>query len=312
MIHVIGDIILDCYINGTVDRVSPEAPVPVINIKSQENKLGGAGNVASVLSDFNSPVKVWTSFANDENGKILQDLLFRKKIEVHNFALSEVSTCKTRILASGQQVARLDKEINSTALGVEELALIIHEIKPGDSLIVSDYSKGLLPPLADFLYKLKQKNIETYIDPKDADISKYKHCFLLKPNLKELKLATLSVPDIDIDAQANWVMQQAQADICLVTKSSEGMSLYSTDGRFDFEVIPRQVYDVTGAGDTVIAALAYARYKGLSLTDAAFFANYCAAYAVTKIGCARMNIAELSTIMSDNQICLDILSDVKG
>ena len=104
MIHVIGDVILDRYINGTVDRISPEAPVPVVNMYSQENKLGGAGNVASMLSDFRVPLKVWTSFASDNAGELVNNLLIDRKIDFHNFQKSEVSTCKTRILAGAQQI----------------------------------------------------------------------------------------------------------------------------------------------------------------------------------------------------------------
>ena len=118
MIHVIGDIILDCYINGIVDRVSPEAPVPIVNIPSQENRLGGAGNVASVLSDFKTKVKIWTSFASDDAGETIQKLLLNRQIEVHNFKISKISTRKTRILAGGQQVVRLDEEKNRWLLAM--------------------------------------------------------------------------------------------------------------------------------------------------------------------------------------------------
>ncbi len=312
MIHVIGDVILDCYISGSVDRVSPEAPVPIVKIHSQKNRLGGAGNVASVLSDFKTAVKVWTSFASDEAGEMLQALLLSQQIEVHNFQISETSTRKTRILAEGQQVVRLDEEKKSAPISEDALTSIISQINPKDQVIISDYDKGLLPLLGDFLYALKQKKVETYVDPKGSDFSKYKNCFLIKPNMKELRHATLEKPDSDIDAKVRFLMQKAGADVCLLTKSAEGMSLYSPDKKRDFGIISSEVYDVTGAGDTVIAALAFARNKQLSLTDAASFSNYCAAYAVTKIGCAQMDIPELTYIMSQNEAFLNILPDVKG
>ena len=128
MIHVIGDVILDRYINGSVERVSPEAPVPIVNKCSQENKLGGAGNVASILSDFDAPLRVWTSFASDSVGEIVSDLFLYRKIEVHNFQKSEVSTCKTRIIAGGQQIVRLDEEKKSSPVSEDELNLMVSQI----------------------------------------------------------------------------------------------------------------------------------------------------------------------------------------
>ena len=163
--------------------------------------------------------------------------------------------------------------------------------------------------MGDFLYALKQKKVETFIDPKGSDFGKYRNCFLIKPNMKELRLATLEKPDMDIDAKVGLSMQNAGANACLLTKSADGMSLYSADKKQDFGIISSEVYDVTGAGDTVIAALAFARSKQLSLTDAASFSNYCAAYAVTKIGCAQMDIPELTNIMSQNEAFLNILPD---
>ena len=311
MIHVIGDVILDRYINGSVERVSPEAPVPVVNMYSQENKLGGAGNVASMLSDFRAPLKVWTSFASDSVGEIISNLLLSREIDVHNFKKSEVSTCKTRILAGGQQIVRLDEEKNSLPISKDELDLMVSQIKPEDRVIISDYDKGLLPALGHFLYALKKKNVETYVDPKGSDFSKYRNCFLIKPNIKELGLATLAGNELDTESKVRLLMQNSEADVCLLTKSAEGMSLYNSKSKQDFEIIPSEVYDVTGAGDTVIAALAFARFKQLNLTDAASFSNYCAAYAVTKIGCAEMNIPELSVIMSNHQTFIDILPIIK-
>ena len=312
MIHVIGDIILDCYINGSVDRVSPEAPVPIVNICAQENRLGGAGNVASVLSDFNAAVKVWTSFAPDEAGDMLQKLLSSRQIEVHNFQKSEMSTRKTRILAGGQQVLRLDEEKKSLPISDDALKFVASQINSKDQVIISDYDKGLLPFLGDFLYTLKQKQVETYVDPKGSDFGKYKNCFMIKPNIKELRTATLENPEMDIDDKVWLSMQKARADVCLLTKSSDGMSLYSANKKQDFDIISSEVYDVTGAGDTVIAALVFARNRQLSLTDAASFSNYCAAFAVTKIGCAKMDIPELANIMSQNETFVDILPNVKG
>lgn len=311
MIHVIGDVILDRYINGSVDRVSPEAPVPVVNKSSQENKLGGAGNVASILSDFKAPLKVWTSFAHDSVGEIVSDLLLHRKIDVHNFQKSEVSTCKTRILAGGQQIVRLDEEKKSSPISEDELNLMVSQINSGDRVIISDYNKGLLPALENFLYALRRKNVETYVDPKGVDFSKYRNCFLIKPNIKELGLVTFASQEIETDLKVRHLMQNSGADVCLLTKSAEGMSLYDSKSKQDFEVIPSEVYDVTGAGDTVIAALVFARFKQLNLTNAASFSNYCAAYAVTKIGCAEMNISELSKIMSNHQSFIDILPNTK-
>ena len=311
MIHVIGDVILDRYINGSVERVSPEAPVPVVNMYSQENKLGGAGNVASMLSDFRAPLKLWTSFASDSVGETISNLLLSKGIEVYNFKKSKISTCKTRILAGGQQIVRLDEEKKSLPISNDELDLMASQIKPKDCVVISDYDKGLMPLLGHFLNVLKKKNVETYIDPKGTDFSKYRNCFLIKPNIKELGLATLVKNELDTDSKVGILMQNSKADVCLLTKSAEGMSLYNSKSKQDFEIIPSEVYDVTGAGDTVIAALAFARFKQLDLADAALFSNYCAAYAVTKIGCAEMNISELSIIMSNHQSFIDILPIIK-
>ena len=130
---------------------------------------------------------------------------------------------------------------------------------------------------------------------------------MIKPNLKELGLATLENKALDTDSKVKYLMQKSEADVCLLTKSAEGMSLYHSEGRQDFEIIPSEVYDVTGAGDTVISAFAFARFKQLSISNSALFSNYCAAYAVTKIGCAEMNISDLSIIMSNHKSFIDIL-----
>ena len=211
--------------------------MPIVNIRSQENRLGGAGNVASVLSDFKTKVKVWTSFASDDAGETIKRLLLNRQIDVHNFQTSEISTRKTRILAGGQQVVRIDEEKKSLPISNDALTSIVSQINPRDQVIISDYDKGLLPFLGDFLYALKQKKVETYIDPKGSHFGKYKNCFLIKPNMKELRLATLEKPDMDIDAKVGLSIQNAGADACLLTKSADGMSLYSADKKQDFGII---------------------------------------------------------------------------
>ena len=136
-----------------------------------------------------------------------------------------------------------DEEKNSLPISDDALKFVASQINSKDQVIISDYDKGLLPFLGDFLYTLKQKQVETYVDPKGSDFGKYKNCFMIKPNIKELRTATLENPEMDIDDKVWLSMQKARADVCLLTKSSDGMSLYSANKKQDFDIISSEVYE---------------------------------------------------------------------
>lgn len=297
MIHVIGDIILDSYIIGTVDRISPEAPVPVLNIKETFDRLGGAGNVASVVADLGKDVHIWTTFADDDAGGRTGQLLEDKGIRVHQFKNTQTTTRKTRIISGSQQIVRIDEEQQCEALQHDQIDSLIAQVNTGDQVIVSDYGKGLIPAHSNMFENLGTIGAETLVDPKSHDFSKYKNCFLIKPNLNELRHATISTSSGNVEEGISKVFEVTAAHACLLTKSAAGMTLFESEKRHDLTAAAREVYDVTGAGDTVIAALAVARECGASLLEAAVFANYCAALAVTQLGCADIDTDKLSSML---------------
>lgn len=300
MIHVVGDIILDSYIIGTVDRISPEAPVPVLNITETFDRLGGAGNVASVVADLGKKVQVWTSFADDDAGDVIGQLLEDKGIQIHQFKNTKRTTRKTRIIAGSQQIVRIDKEQQCEALSEDQIDRLLGKASNGDQVIISDYGKGLIPSHSHMFESLAEIGAQTLVDPKSHDFSKYKGCFFIKPNLNELKHATEDISSSNVKDGIDRVFDVTEAHACLLTKSAAGMTLFENEEHHDLNAAASSVYDVTGAGDTVIAAIAVARECGASLLEAAIFANYCAALAVKQLGCAGIDIDELSSLLDKN------------
>ena len=298
MIAVIGDFMIDHYLWGKSERISPEAPVPVVEVNKEEDRLGGAGNVVNNLLALGSEVLVSTVVG--KNSKRLFDLLKSKNIDVSGIFVDESreSIIKSRVIAGNHQVIRYDKETKTPILPEYEdkiLNYLSKNIDKIDLILLSDYEKGVLTKsLTQKIIKLSNRhNKKLIIDPK-KDFSKYVNAWMIKPNKKELSLAAgMEINSEDELITAGWqVKKDLNLDYLLVTLSEEGMALFGEE-YIKIPTVAKEVYDVTGAGDTVLASLGYYLSKNNELTEAMNFANAAAAVVVSKIGSATVTLEEI-------------------
>lgn len=301
-ILVVGDLMLDTYTIGKARRISPEAPVAVIQVVNEENRPGGAGNVLLNLQSLGAQVSIVGRIGNDVTSQILRESLLRENIDVSGLFVQQNYTTplKNRVIADNQQIVRVDYEQVSPLPELLEQQII--EALPSliegvDAIAVSDYGKGFLSrTLLSTLFELaKSKNIPVITDPKGIDFSKYSGTTVIKPNVSEAFAAANLLPDSGLDIAAQRILQFANAETLMITRSEEGISLFHRDGRRDdFPVRVREIKDVTGAGDTVLAMLTYAMANGLTIADAARLSNVAAGIAIEHFGCARVSLSELA------------------
>ncbi len=303
---VIGDLMIDHYLWGGCERISPEAPVPVVAIEKETTVLGGAGNVVNNLLALGSGVSVAGVIGDDENGAELAAMLQSVGIESEALLRQEgrVTSKKSRIVASNQQVLRYDHESKaaiSDLLADRIISACKSNIQLYDIIVISDYAKGVVTPyLAQGIIALgRREHKKVLVDPKGSDFSKYTGAYLLTPNKKEAVLATGIdiVDEASLKAALLQMQSTCKLHTSLVTLSNEGIALYDTRMR-RFPTVAREIYDVTGAGDTVIASLAFALASGTSIDTAATFANYAAAVVVGKIGSATATMEEIESYAS--------------
>jgi D-beta-D-heptose 7-phosphate kinase/D-beta-D-heptose 1-phosphate adenosyltransferase len=307
----VGDVMLDSFIYGDVERISPEAPVPVIRVRSRKTMLGGAGNVANNIASLGGEAILIGLVGHDESG----DKLRQKVAAVPGITPALVESpvrptiCKTRFLAAQQQVVRTDEE-SALPLQESELALLLEAlesaIQGAQAVILSDYGKGVLADevIRTAVARSRAAGIPVFVDPKSNDFARYLGATCITPNLKELSAAArLPVgTELEIAAAARKVMAEAQCAAILATRSEKGMMLVEATG--EIHSVPahaREVFDVSGAGDTVIATMALAHASGLSLTQATRISNAAAGVVVSKIGTATVEPAELVRELSDNE-----------
>lgn len=298
---VIGDLMVDQYLWGTCGRISPEAPVQIINIDRESELLGGAGNVVNNLKKLGAYVDVISVIGNCSTSKQLTKLF--SEIEVSTKFLiienSRNSTKKTRIIASQQQVIRYDQETSDDITKesrVRIIELLDEIILNYDVILLSDYGKGVLTTeLTRSIIKTANKyNKKVLIDPKGSDYSKYKGAFLLTPNKKEASEAT----KIEITDDKSLVKAiKKLKSICnlnksLITLSENGVAIFDESFRIH-QTIAKEVFDVTGAGDTVLASIGFALASGLKIDDSIEFANLAAGIVVGKIGSATTSVDEI-------------------
>jgi len=295
-IMVIGDLMLDEYIWGKVDRISPEAPVPVVEVQSELFKLGGAGNVANNLLSLGAKVIINAVKGNDRHGDILKSILDDLKLPTDSIFTDKKrsTTVKTRIIAHTQQVARIDKE-DKTLISETMLRKLISSYKNNlgklDALIISDYGKGVVSKrlINQVVPLARQNTIPVCVDPKERNFPHYKNVSVITPNLKELSFgAGIKIEDYDHIVQAaHKVRAMLNCDMILVTRGEHGMSLFSQDnGVTDIPTTAKAVYDVTGAGDTVIACFTLALSAGAHPNEAAIISNVAAGLVVEEVGAA--------------------------
>ncbi|MGC8937395.1 MAG: D-glycero-beta-D-manno-heptose-7-phosphate kinase [Thermodesulfovibrio sp.] len=307
-ILVIGDIILDRYIFGKVSRISPEAPVPVVEVTEESYRLGGAANVANNIIALGGKAYVSGIIGKGFAGKIVKDLLEEKGIEVdYLFEDARKTTVKTRIIAGNQQIVRFDIEDTRRLQGKAKetfLSMIKNALIDFDAVIVSDYKKGVVfEELFRLLINHKKKNGNfVAVDPKIGHFRFYKHVSLITPNLAEASHgAEIEIKDEKTLIKAGFnLLKKLACDSVLITRGEEGMSLFE---KKDSEVVvthlptvAKKVFDVTGAGDTVIATITLAHVAGADLVSAAKIANVAAGIVVGKVGTATATVEEILEI----------------
>ena len=300
-ILVIGDLMIDHYLWGSCDRISPEAPVQVVNVKKESSVLGGAGNVINNLVALGSVVDVISVIGNDSVANELKSLLEKIDVPTSNLVVenNRKTSKKSRLIASQQQVLRYDMEsiddINENS-HKQIIQTLETNIDKYSSIILSDYGKGVLTTnLTKEIIKIANKNsIKVLVDPKGKDYSKYKGSYTLTPNKKEAMEAT----NIDIKDENSLIealkslKTQCSLEVSLVTLSEQGIAIFDDELTIK-PTVAREVYDVTGAGDTVIASIAFALGNDLDIKDAVYFANLAAGVVVGKIGSATTTLDEI-------------------
>lgn len=304
-ILVIGDVMLDRYVIGEVKRISPEAPVPVLAVREEKSVAGGAANVALNLKALGANVETIGWFGNDERGDELFDILGRRNIGVdQEFRFSTAPTIsKSRVTASNQQICRVDREASTECYSPDLNLLgkdITEKVKLADAVIISDYGKGFVTNQLLELVSVHAKFLA--IDPKPSRLLQYAKPDLITPNRFEaLELAGLSRESRDPFPQENVVLKifkQFAPTMLAVTLGADGM-LLAEDGEID-KIIPtsaQEVFDVSGAGDTVIAALTLGLVAGKDFQNAAEFANLAAGVVVGKVGTATVSPEEILSLV---------------
>ena len=300
-ILVIGDLMIDHYLWGNCERISPEAPVQVVDIDRETSVLGGAGNVINNLVTLGANVSVCSVIGNDNNGNELLSMLEDIKVDTSKIVKQNdrKTSKKSRVIAVSQQILRYDKESKSD-IDNESSELIFNllekSIKTFDMIILSDYGKGVLrDDLSQKIITLaREKHIRVLVDPKGSDFSKYKGAYLLTPNKKEAILATGIdiIDDTTLQSALLKLKNDCNLSVSLITLSEDGIATYK-DKLEKFPTVAKEVFDVTGAGDTVIASIAFALSCGLCLEDTAAFSNLAAGVVVGKIGSATVSLDEI-------------------
>ena len=294
---VLGDVMLDRYWFGSTNRISPEAPVPVVKVQENEDRAGGAANVAMNIASLNVPVTLHGLVGNDDAGRALDKLLSEHRIQNQCVAVdSHPTITKLRILSRHQQLLRLDFEEGFHNLDCHELlAKLATEITAYGALILSDYGKGTLDAVQQMIQIARQANVPVLIDPKGTDFERYRGATLLTPNMSEFEAVAGHCNDEDeIVAKGLKMIADFDLSALLITRSEKGMTLLRPNqDPFHLPTQAKEVYDVTGAGDTVISVLATAIADGRSLEEACYLANAAAGIVVGKLGTSTVSPSEL-------------------
>ena len=304
-ILVVGDLILDRYTFGQSKRISPEAPVPVVLVEHEELRAGGAGNVALNLISMGMRPRLVSRIGDDDTGKELRSLLINEGVDISGVFEEQgfVTPSKTRVIASSQQLVRIDREKNQ-AMSPEFEKRVIDRLpslfQGVDLVAISDYAKGTLslPLLRAVIRLARERHIPCITDPKGTDFRRYAGSTILKPNASETLRAAPPHAASSVEEAAMAIMRDVSVDVLMVTRSEEGISLFYPDGRHErFPVQPKEVRDVTGAGDTVLAMLSAAYASGISLGEAVGLSNVAASCAVERIGCARVSLQDVASLL---------------
>lgn len=309
-ILVIGDFILDQFIWGSVDRISPEAPVPVVNVKRQSYMPGGSLNVANNIHTLKGTVYPCGVIGRDIEGRLLLKVIRREGIETGGIVQdsSRPTALKTRVIAHSQQVVRFDKE-NSEDVSAEIIRRIVkfvrHQISGVDVVIIEDYGKGVIQPqvLKEVVKLAKKFKKPVLVDPKEKNFSYYSGVSIVTPNRKEAYAAYqlgFGKKPVSLEEAGRGLLKYWKAQSVLMTLGEDGMALFEKDGKITrIATAAQEVFDVSGAGDTVIGVLSLALAAGANVRQAAKLANIAAGVVVAKLGTATVSAEELRNAVQD-------------
>jgi D-glycero-beta-D-manno-heptose-7-phosphate kinase len=293
---VVGDVMLDRYWYGAVDRISPEAPVPVVRITREEERSGGAANVAYNVVSLSAQASLLTVVGDDEASHKLEAIVGKTGIRTHFGRDADLkTTVKLRVIGRQQQLLRLDFEnLPKSELLATQTTTFTRLLPQHDAVLFSDYGKGGLAHVSDMISQAKALGKPILIDPKGHDYSRYKGANVITPNRAELQqLVGTWHSEEDLHTKAHNLREQLHLNAVLLTRSEEGMTLFDAQGHLHVTAQAREVFDVTGAGDTVIATMAALLAAGVSLRVALPLANRAGGIVVGKFGTASVSYEEL-------------------
>lgn len=303
---VVGDLMLDRYWHGLTERISPEAPVPVVRIQGEDHKPGGAANVAQNISALGGRVNLLGLVGADSQADQLEQLLGRLGVNCHFERRPGTATItKLRILSRHQQLIRLDFEDQQALKAADQTLKTFEQLLPAaDVVVFSDYGKGMLHDAQSFLRLARAAGKPVLIDPKGRDFRKYRGASLITPNLSEFEAIQGQCADeAELEAKGQALLEDCELGALLITRSEQGMSLFES-GRpaRHLPTVAREVFDVTGAGDTVIGVLAAGLAAGLPLDSATQLANMAAGLVVAKLGTATVSRDELDSALHQEEV----------
>ena len=293
---VVGDVMLDRYWYGAVDRISPEAPVPVVRITREENRLGGCANVAFNAVSVGAQASLLSVVGDDEASHLLQDLIAKSGITPYFGRDAQLkTTVKLRVIGRQQQLLRVDFENTPQNEVLSSQTQQFMQLLPDHPVVLfSDYGKGGLAHVTDMIAAARKANKAVLIDPKGSDFSRYAGATCITPNRAELQQVVGGWnSEEELSTKAHNLRNELQLDAVLLTRSEEGMTLFDAQGAAHIAAQAREVFDVTGAGDTVIATLAALVAAGMSLREAMPWANRAGGMVVGKFGTATVSYEEL-------------------
>jgi len=302
---IVGDVMLDRYWYGPTGRISPEAPVPVVKVEDNEERPGGAANVAMNIAALGGGVTVVGLVGEDEPAQVLTDTLSSLKVNCDFVALKDYPTItKLRVMSRGQQLIRLDFEDKFEGtdpnLILDKMEAALPTVK---SVVLSDYAKGALEHVQRLIQKARKAGVPVFIDPKGADFERYRGATLLTPNMAEFELVVGKVKDEqELVEKGLELIERYDFDALLVTRSEHGMTLLRKgEEPFHLPTLAKEVFDVTGAGDTVISVLAASVAAGKPLDEACALANAAAGVVVGKLGTSTLSTIELAEAIHGSQ-----------
>ena len=292
---VVGDVMLDRYWFGDVHRISPEAPVPVVHVSRSEDRLGGAANVARNIVALGAQATLIGIVGRDDAGDACERLANEAGITPLLLRDDIPTTVKMRVMGRQQQLLRIDVEARPQSAALRDIHQSLKaQLAQHDIVVLSDYAKGVLDEVAGLIPLVREAGLPVLVDPKGDDYSRYRGATLVSPNRAEMQDAVGRWRDEDdLERRAEALRRELELEALLVTRSEQGLTLYAADGRHHIDALAHEVFDVSGAGDTVLATTAVMRAIGLPWPQAVAWANRAAGIVVGKLGTSIVTPEEL-------------------